>query len=125
MADLEPTIKSQIQAEIDKLSYDAPEFKDMIISQKLTSVLGDLQNQEGVQQLWNDVSPAQKTEYLGKINIEFDTTTGQIEVKSNALNAEGAPMFDWKLNSEPVVVAPVAAAPIAVAPVVVAPVVVA
>jgi len=42
MADLEPTIKSQIQAEIDKLSYDAPEFKDMIISQKLTSVLGDL-----------------------------------------------------------------------------------
>jgi len=35
-----------------------------------------------VEQLWKDVSPEERANYLDKINIAFDTKSGDIEVSS-------------------------------------------
>ena len=97
-------MKAQIDSVIEKrvaeaIAANQGEFKNLMVYQKLQNVLSDLGNQEGLHQLWKDVSPEEQANYLGKINIEFDTATGEIEVTSKALDSHDKPMYDWKLQA--------------------------
>lgn len=69
-----------------------------MLYQKLQNLLDDFKTTDKVQELWKDISTQERADHLGKINIELDTQTGEIEVTSKELNSDGKPVYDWRLE---------------------------
>jgi len=99
-------MKQQIDSEIERRVNEAVaaneasgEFKNLMVYQKLKDIMADLGTNQGIHQLWKDVSPEEQAQYLSKINISFDTENGMIEVSSKALDTHDKPIYDWKFDS--------------------------
>jgi len=103
MDSLQPTIQASIDSAVQKQLEQAGktnqnDFDKLMVYQKLESVLNDFENVDNLKQLWKDVSSEDKTQYLNKINFEFDLTNGQIHATSGAVDTEGKPVYDWNLH---------------------------
>ena len=57
------------------------------------------ESEEGLAELWQDVTPGEKEQLLNHVDVEFDTVSGNINVHSKKVNQDGEALFDWNLDS--------------------------
>lgn len=60
--------------------------------------MGDLEKKSTIDNLWQDASEEAYKTALRKFTIDFDLDTKEIKVKTKATDADGKPLFDWKLD---------------------------
>ena len=104
LADLQPTIQAQVEQELQRQQdlaeqAEIKQFEGLSVSQKLKSLFKDLETQQGLHQMWKDVSGEEMSNYLGSINVQFDVEGQAIVVSSKALNAHGKPVFDYTIDN--------------------------
>ena len=62
--------------------------------------MDDLGNQNVIDGLWNNASQESKNSALRKFSVDFDLDSGKIDIHTKARDANGKPLFEWKLNPE-------------------------
>lgn len=62
--------------------------------------MGDLEKKSTIDNLWSDASDEAQKTALRKFTIDFDLDSKQINIQTKATDADGKPLFDWKLDPE-------------------------
>lgn len=60
----------------------------------------DLEKQSTIEALWDDASQEAVNTALRKFTIDFDLDSKEIKIQTKATDANGKPLFDWKLDPE-------------------------
>ena len=58
----------------------------------------DLEKKETIDNLWSDASEEAQNSALRKFTIDFDLDSKEIKIQTKATDADGKPLFDWKLD---------------------------
>ena len=60
----------------------------------------DLEKPSTIDALWEDASQESKNTALRKFTVDFDLDSQEIKIQTKATDADGKPLFDWKLDPE-------------------------
>lgn len=60
----------------------------------------DLEKKSTIDALWDDASEEAVNTALRKFTIDFDLDSKEIKIQTKATDADGKPLFDWKLDPE-------------------------
>lgn len=113
---LKPLIDDEVQNQVkqriaEKEAEDAWKYKRMTdkdwieydkkkIYEKIQNIMGDLEKPSTIDGLWDQASEEARNSALRKFSIDFDLDSGNIDIHTKATDADGKPLFDWKLDPE-------------------------
>ena len=60
--------------------------------------MADLEKKSTIDGLWTNASDEARYTALRKFHIDFDLDTKEIKIQTKATDADGKPLFDWKLD---------------------------
>ena len=76
------------------------QYEKMLTKQRLVDLMQQFKKQDTLNEFWRDVTPQQKEESLDKIIMSFDLNKNEVKLQSEKKNVNGAPLFEWTLESE-------------------------
>lgn len=80
----------------EKKKWD--EFKALSVKAKLADLLESLKSQEELAELFDLAKDTKVGPNLNNFTVSIDTANSEVDVVSNAQDAQGRPLYEWKLD---------------------------